>query len=151
MILAKLAIGAGAVMLVGTTYLVQDGFVHVGIDEFQPDGTHLHLIVPAVLAPIAAEVIPERHLHEVREQAAPYLPMVRAAIQELSKLPDSTLVEVKDAHDHVLITKAGGGLKIEVESPEEHVNVWVPLRAAYDAAGALQLRFGSNEDEKRIR
>lgn len=150
MILAKLAIGAGAMVLVGTTYLIQDGFVHVGVDESAPDGTHLHLIVPAVLAPLAAEVIPERHLREVREQAAQYLPMVRAAIYELSKLPDSTLVEVKDGHDHVLVTKAGGGLKVEVESPEEHVNVWVPLRAAYDTVSSLESRFGS-EDEKRIR
>ena len=141
MILAKLAIGFGATMILGASYMVQDGFVHVGIDEFAPDGTHLHLIVPAVLAPLAATCIPERHLHEVREQAGPYLPLVREAIYELSKLPDSEFVEVKSGDEHVRVAKAGGGIKVEVHSPEENVDVWVPLRAAYDTVWELQSRF----------
>lgn len=146
MILAKLAIGFGATMILGATYIVQDGFVHVGVDEFTENGTHLHLVVPAVLAPLAATCIPERHLHQVREQAGPYLPMLRQAIYELSKLPDSDFVEVKDGDQHVRVAKAGGGLKVEVHSPEENVDVWVPLRAAYDTVWELHSRF-SNETE----
>ena len=144
MILAKLAIGFGATVMFGAACMIQDGFVHVGIDEYTENGTHLHLIVPAVLAPIAATCIPERHLHEVREQAGPYLPMLRQAIYELSKLPDSEFVEVKSGDQHVRVAKAGGGIKVEVHSPEEDVNVWVPLRAAYDTVWELQSRF-SNE------
>ena len=73
----------------------------------------------------------------------PFLPAIRVAAYELNKLPDVNFVEVKSGDDrtHVTVSKAGGGLKIEVESPEEHVNVWVPLRAAYDTAWSLQSRF----------
>jgi len=145
MILAKLAIGFAATLVVGTTYLVQDGFVHVGVDENYSGGTHLHLIVPAMLAPIAAACIPERHLHQVREQIQPFLPAIRIAAYELNKLPDVDLVEVRDIGEHVRISKVGGGLKIEVQSPEEHVDVWIPLRAAYETAASLQSRF---KDEK---
>ena len=60
MILAKIALGLCATVAVGTGYLVQDGFVHVGVDEFRPGGTHLHLIVPAMAAPIAAHFAPPR-------------------------------------------------------------------------------------------
>jgi predicted HAD superfamily phosphohydrolase len=144
-LLAKLAIGMGATALLGASYMIQDGFVHVSVDEYAPDGTHLHLIVPAVLAPLAATCIPERHLHEVREQAGPYLPMVREAVRELSKLPDSEFVVVNDGDQHVRVAKAGSGIKVEVHSPEEDVNVWIPLRATYDTVWELQSRF---TDEK---
>jgi hypothetical protein len=48
---------------------------------------------------------------------------------------------VRDNHDHVRVSKSGGGLKIEVQNSEEHVDVWLPLRAAYDTAWSLQSRF----------
>ncbi len=108
-------------------------------------GTHLHLIVPAMLAPLAAAYMPERHLHGVSNDVQAFLPALKVAAFELNKLPDVDLVEVRDSRDHVRISKAGNGLKIEVDSPREHVDVWVPLRAAYDAAGTLQSRF---ENEK---
>jgi hypothetical protein len=141
MILAKLVVGLAATLVVGTTYLVQDGFVHVSVDENYSGGTHLHLIVPAMIAPIAAACIPERHLHGAREQVQAYLPAIRTAAFELNKLPDAVLVDVHDNQQHVRVSKAGGGLKIEVQSPDEHVDVWVPLRAAYDTASSLESRF----------
>ena len=83
----------------------------------------------------------ERHLHGAREQVQAYLPAIRTAAFELNKLPDAVLVDVHDNQQHVRVSKAGGGLKIEVQSPDEHVDVWVPLRAAYDTASSLESRF----------
>jgi hypothetical protein len=145
MILAKIALGLCATVAVGTGYLVQDGFVHVGVDEFRPGGTHLHLIVPAMAAPIAAHFAPPGHLREMQRQVQPYLPMIREVLKELNKLPDTEFVEVRSGTDHVHVQKAGGGIKVEVETDEEHVNVWVPLRAVYDATSVLQSRFSSGE------
>ena len=151
MILAKIAVGFAATLVVGATYLVQDGFVHVGVDEYREGGTHLHLIVPAMLAPIGAACIPARYLHEVQHDAIPFLPAIRVAAYELNKLPDVTFVEVKDGTDHVTVSKAGDGLNIEVQSPEEHVKVWLPLRAAYDTAWSLQSRFKDAKNDKNVR
>jgi hypothetical protein len=70
------------------------------------------------------------------------LPALKLSASELAKLPDSVLVEVRDADQHVLISKSGDGLSVEEESPQEHVKVWVPLRAIYDTADVLESRAG---------
>jgi hypothetical protein len=145
MILAKIALGLCATVAVGTGYLVQDGFVHVGVDEYRADGTHVHLIVPAMAGPIAAYFVPERDLRGAERDLRPYLPMIREVAKELGKLPDTEFVEVRSGTDHVQIKKAGGGLNIEVESEQEHVRVWVPLRAVYDTATVFQSRFSHSD------
>ena len=40
------------------------------------------------------------------------------------------LVEVSDPGEHVLITKSGGSIVIDVNDPGDEVHVSVPLRAA---------------------
>jgi len=125
-------------------YIMQDGFVHVSVDEAAKNGTHLHLVLPAQLATIAAHFVPpdrlEGHLRELRE----VLPALQLSAQQLAKLPDSVLVEVRDGQEHVWVSKSGDGLSVEKESPQEHIKVWVPLRTIYDAAGLLESRAGSN-------
>jgi len=145
MILAKLAIGMCATVAVGTGYLVQDGFVHVSVDEFQKDGTHLHLIVPAMAAPMAIRFVPARHLEHACDQAKEWMPVAKSAIEELRKLPDTDFVTVHSGEEYVHVSKIGGGINVEVSSPEEHVKVWVPLRAIYDATDALQERFNEKQ------
>ena len=144
-ILAKIAVGMCATVAVGAAYLVQDGFVHVGVDEYREGGTHLHLAVPAMIAPMAIQFVPARHLEEAREHAAEWLPTARIAIDELRKLPDTEFVRVQDSDCDVRVSKVGGGINVEVQEPDEHVKVWVPLRAAYDAASALRERFGAKQ------
>jgi hypothetical protein len=56
--------------------------------------------------------------------------MLDAAIPALEECPDGVLVEVIDANDHVVITKAGGSLVIDVDDPGDTVHVAVPLAAA---------------------
>jgi hypothetical protein len=142
--LAKIALGMFVTVAACTAYLLQDGFVHVTVEEFQKDGTHLHLLVPAALAPLGAHLIPQRELARSRERLSPWLPALRLTASELEKLPDSVLVEVRDDDEHVRVAKVGDGLEVEEESPREHVHVWVPLRAIYDMADSFEARFHSD-------
>jgi hypothetical protein len=139
--LAKIALGMLVTAAAFAAYLLQDGFVHVSVEEFRTNGTHLHLIVPAALAPLGAHLIPQREMARARERLAEWLPTMRLTATELEKLPDSLLVEVREDNQHVRIAKIDGGLDVEEESPREHVHVWVPLRAIYDTADAFLFRF----------
>jgi hypothetical protein len=138
--LGKIAIGFLATTAALTGYVIQDGFVHVSVDESSKNGTHLHLVVPAQLAPLAAHFAPPKHFEGQQRELRALLPALRMSALELVKLSDSALVEVRDGDEHVLITKAGDGLSIEEDSPQEHVKVWVPLRAIYDTAEVLETR-----------
>ena len=142
--LGKIGLGLLVTTVMAGGYIMQDGFVHVSVDEFSNGGTHLHLVVPAQLATIAAHFIPARHLERVHHELGDLLPTLKLAAAELAKLPDAVLVEVRDAQNHVLVSKSGDGLLVEEESREEHVRVWVPLRAIYDTAGVLQSRADAN-------
>jgi hypothetical protein len=138
--LGKIAVGFLATTAALTGYIVQDGFVHVSVDESAKDGTHLHLVVPAQLASIAAHFAPPNHLQGHQRELRELLPALKLSALELAKLPDSVLVEVRDGDEHVLVSKAGDGVSVEKDSTEEHVKVWVPLRAIYDTADVLQTR-----------
>lgn len=142
--LGKIAVGFLVTTAALSGYIMQDGFVHVSVDEAAKDGTHLHLIVPAQLATVAAHFVSPRHLDGHQRELRALLPGLKLSALELAKLPDSVLVEVRDGQEHVVVSKSGDGLSIEKESPEENVKVWIPLRAIYDTADALESRAGSN-------
>jgi hypothetical protein len=127
-VLAKPGLAAlGTVALAGA-YVAHEGAVRVAVDEYKPGGTHLHLILPAVVVPLGLSVVPENKLREAAGQARKWLPALRAASAELARLPDVELVEVRDADEHVSVTKRGTLLVIDVQSPREKVYVSFPLK-----------------------
>jgi hypothetical protein len=142
--LAKLAMGFFLFAAAGTAYVVQDGFVHISVDEAKESGTHLHLVVPASFGIVAARLTPMRQLHNAPAELRKLLPYLQMAAAELAKQPDFVLVEVRDRDEYVRIAKVGNGLDIQEDSPREHVKVWVPLRAVYDTAEVLSSRFSGN-------
>jgi hypothetical protein len=144
--LGKIALGFLVSTAAFTGYIVQNGFVHVSVDEAAEHGTHLHLVVPAELATIVAHFAPPEKFAEHQRDLRALLPALKLSAQELVKLPDSVLVEVRDKQEHVVISKAGDGISIEEESEKEHVKVWVPLHAIYDTAGVLQSRMEANSN-----
>ena len=82
---------------------------------------------------MALSFVPSDNLREASSQLREYMPIIDAAIPALRESPDGVLVEVRDANDHVLITKSGGSLVIDVTDPDDDVHVSVPLRAAQSA------------------
>ena len=130
-----LVLGAAALAAV---YVINQGAVRVSVDEQKPGGTHLHLLLPAALVPAGMKLVPNEKLREATVQARRWLPTIEAASRELAQLPDSDLVEVRDAREHVRIAKRGALLVIDVESPQETVHVSFPLRTAGEVARQLE-------------
>lgn len=130
LLLGKLAMGMMGTVLVGAAVVSSEGFIHVKVNEKQPNGTHLSLIVPAMIAPMAAHFVPRHDLQNADANMRQYLPVIHAAISGLRDCPDgTTLVEVFDEDTHATVVKDGGSLIVDVDDPGETVHVAVPLRA----------------------
>lgn len=133
LLLGKIAIGLAGTMLVGGAMISSEGFIHVKVQEKQPNGTHISLIVPAVIVPLAVQFVPRHHLADASANLQRYIPLVDAAISGLADCPDGPLVEVIDADSHVTVVKSGGSIIVDADDPDEQVHVAVPLGATQRA------------------
>lgn len=142
MILGKIALGVGGTVVLASAWLVSDGLVRVSVNEMPEAAhpTHINVIVPAALVPAALHFVPNHALREAVERAGPWMPAAQAACEELAKLPDTELVEVRDNREHVRIRTEDGRLVIDVESPRENVHVSFPLRTAWKVAREIRER-----------
>lgn len=129
LLLGKIGVGFLGTILVGGAIVSSEGFIHVKVNEKQPDGTHLSLVVPAMIVPLAVKFVPRHHLREASANLQQFMPVVDAAISGLADCPDGTLVEVVDEDSHVTIVKSGGSIVVDADDPGETVHVAVPLRA----------------------
>jgi len=136
--LGKVMLGLAGTTALAGAFLVQQGTVRVSVDEHRANGRQVHLLVPAALVPMGMRFVPEENLLDAARQARPFLPTIRVASAELARLPDCDLVEVQDVNKYVKITKRGGSLVIDVQSPEETVHVSFPLRLADRIAAQLE-------------
>lgn len=116
--------------VVAAAALSSEGFIHVKVHEKDPNGHNINLIVPAAAVPVTLRFVPREHLAEASENVRPYLPIIDAAIPALEHCPDGVFVEVTDENEHVVISKFGGSLVIDVNDENDVVHVSVPLRAA---------------------
>jgi len=129
--------GALGIMVLGGVVVYNEGAVRVDVQGKTPQGDHVHLIVPAAVAPVAAWLIPRSKLHDARHKIRPWLPTIQAASAELARCRDGPLVEVDSRREHVRIYKQSGSLFIYVDSDEETVHVSFPLEAAADTVSQL--------------
>jgi hypothetical protein len=141
---AKLGIGVMGTALIAGAALSSEGFIHVKVHEKRPDGTNLNLVFPAALVPATLKFVPGNHLADASENLRPYLPIIDAAIPALEDCPDGVLVEVLDNSDHVLITKSGGSIVVDVNDADDTVHVSVPLRAAQSSVHQIAEARGTN-------
>jgi hypothetical protein len=128
--LAKLGVGVLGTAVVAGAALSSEGFIHVKVHEKGPNGHNINLIVPAAAVPVTLRSLPREHLAEASENLRPYLAIIDAAIPALEDCPDGVLVEVTDENEHVVVSKSGGSLVIDVNDDDDVVHVSVPLRAA---------------------
>jgi len=129
--------GTLGMLTVGALVVYNEGAVRVNVQEKTPNGSHVHLILPAAVAPVAAWMIPRSKLHEARQNIRPWLPTIKAASHELQRCPDGPLVEVDSRREHVRIFKWHGSLFVDVDSEEETVHVSFPLEAAEQTVSQL--------------
>lgn len=142
LLLAKVGVGFLGTVLVGGAIVSSEGFIHVKVHEKEANGTHLSLIVPAMIVPLAVKFVPRHHLKEASENLQQYMPVVDAAISGLANCPDGPLVEVMDEDSHVSVVKSGGSIVVDVDDPGETVHVAVPLRATKAAVDEIAAANG---------
>jgi hypothetical protein len=138
MLLANLALGVGATIVLAGVYTLHDGVMRV--DEDDSNGRHVHVWVPAAIVPMAMHVVPRHNMERVAEQARPWLPTLRALTKELEKYPNAEFVDVREdgGDQHVRISTHNGKLLIDVDQPDEHVHVACPLAVMRDVANELE-------------
>jgi len=128
-LLGKIALGIAGVGLAGAGVLCSEGLVHVKVVEKQPQGFHLNVIAPAMLAPIALHFVPSRDLAPATIQIQPYMPTIRAALDGLRNSEDIVLVDVTEPGQHVHVSKSGGSIIVDVDDSDATVHVSTPIRA----------------------
>ncbi len=136
--LGKIMFGLLGTAALAGTYMVHEGAVRVSVDKREPGGRHLHLIVPAALLPAGMYLVPDQQLRAATAGMRPWLPAVRIASEQLARLPDAELVEVRQPGQHVHIAKRGALLVVDVESLRETVHISFPLKTTSQVARRLQ-------------
>jgi hypothetical protein len=138
MLLANLALGLSATIVLAGAYTMHDGVMRV--DEDHGSGRHVHVWIPAAIVPMAMHVVPRNQLEQAAEQVRPWLPTLLALTKELKKYPNAEFVDVHDAgaNQYVRISTHDGRLLIDVDQPDEHVHVACPLAMMRDIANELE-------------
>ncbi|MGB8543182.1 MAG: hypothetical protein WCD49_16255 [Candidatus Acidiferrales bacterium] len=129
LLLGKIALGVVGTTVAGVGLLCSEGMVEVKVVERQPEVHHVYVIAPAMLAPIAVHFAPQRDLSHAAAEIRPWMPTIRAVLDQLRETDDVTLVEVKEPDQHVRVAKEGGSIVVEVEEKDDTVHVSTPIRA----------------------
>ncbi len=125
----KIALGVVATAVAGVGLLSSEGMVEVKVVERQPEVRYVYVIAPAMLAPIAMHFAPRKNLSQAASEIQPWMPTIRAALEQLRETEDVTLVEVKEPGEHVRVAKVGGSIVVDVEDHDDTVHVSTPIRA----------------------
>jgi hypothetical protein len=128
-LLAKLALGGLGTIVTAGAMISSEGFVSVRVHEKKADGTHLSIIVPAVVIDEGLQFVPREHLQNASEQLRPWLPTIHAAIDAMRTEKDTTMVEVVEEDQHVTVATRNGAIVVDVDDEGETVHVSAPLRA----------------------
>jgi hypothetical protein len=104
----------------------------VDVKEGGPDGMHLVIPVPLVLAQAALTFVPDEHTRVPCPEVAEYVPIAEKVIEELMAAPDMELVRVEEDDELVVVSKTGESLEVEVYGDSEEVMVSLPLTAVAD-------------------
>ena len=135
-LLGKIALGITGTMLAGVGAICSQGMIEVNVVERQPEVHHVYVIAPAMLVPIVTHFIPRHDLGDASQQLRPYMPTIRAALDQLQETEDFVMVDVKDRKQHVEVQKIGGSLVIDVKDENETVHVETPLEQLADKESA---------------
>jgi hypothetical protein len=138
LLLAKVALGFGATMVMSTAYVFHEGVIRVDVDESRHDGAHVHFWVPATAVSAGLYIVPRHHLEQAMEQARPYLPVLRQFAKELQKYPNADFVDVTDNEDHVHVRTVDGKIQIDVVNNEATVHIRVPIETLQDVSDHLE-------------
>jgi len=136
-LLGKIALGVAATAVAGVGLLCSEGMIVVNVVEKQPEHHHIYVPAPAMLLPIAMHLAPKGELAQASQEIRPYLPAIRAAMDQLRDCEDMTLAEVRGREEHVLVAKRGGSIVVDADTEDATVHVSTPIRAVSSAIEQL--------------
>jgi hypothetical protein len=115
------------------------GSVSIAIHESRPGGCDVDVELPAALInaaialfPLPSDVELDTRLHELS-------PALRELAVKLAALPDAVLVDARDAQSTVRVEKSGAALRIKVVSPQERIEVTVPVASVCQLMRKLEV------------
>ena len=138
MLLAKAALGLGGTLVLAGAYTLREGLIRVDVDEYRAGGSHVHMWVPAAIVPMAMHFVPKQDLCDAAQHAREVLPAIHALAKDLKKLPDVDLIEITDGEEHAQFRTRSGNLQVDVDSPDQHVHLRMPLSTLDDVVGELE-------------
>jgi hypothetical protein len=112
------------------------GVVVVDVREGGPDGHHIVVPFPLVLAQAAVAVAPAMAPADkmrIPDEALEHMGVAREVLQALAEAPDGELVRVEERDELVVVAKEGRSLRVRVSGSRENVSVNVPLGLALQA------------------
>jgi hypothetical protein len=132
-LIGKIALGIAGTVVAGVGLLCSEGMVEVNVVERQPEAHHIFVMAPAMLMPIGMNIsrhwAPQGELSRAAAEIRPWMPTIRAALDQLRDSEDITFVEVKEPGEHVRVAKSGGSIVVDVEDHDNTVHVSTPIRA----------------------
>jgi hypothetical protein len=128
-LLGKVALGIAGTALAGVGLICSEGMIEVNVVEKQPEAHHVYVLAPAMLVPIGMLFVPKHKLGQAAAEIQPWMPTIRAALDQLRAGDDVILVEVREQGEHVLVRKQGGSVVVDVADTDETVHVSTPIRA----------------------
>jgi hypothetical protein len=128
-LLGKIALGVVGTAVAGVGLLCHDGMIEVNVVERRPEVHHVYVIAPALLVPIGMHFAPRRDLSRAAAEIQPWMPTIRAALEQLRESDDVLFVEVREPGEHVRVAKQGGSIVVDVEDADDTVHVSTPIRA----------------------
>jgi hypothetical protein len=130
-----LAVILGLVLLVGGSTGAaayawhRAGTVRIAVHDARPDGSDFSMNLPGILLNTAIALCPVPNDPELNARLREVSPMLRAVASRLSTLPDVVLLDVKNDQGTVRDEKLGPDLLIRVVSPQERVDIAVPIES----------------------
>jgi hypothetical protein len=128
-VLGKVALGIVGVAAAGVGLICSEGMIEVNVVERQPEAHHVYVLAPAAVVPMAVHFIPSHQFGHASAELQPWMPTIRAALDQLREVDDVTLVDVTEPGQHVVVAKKGGSVVVDVNDRDETVHVSAPLRA----------------------
>jgi hypothetical protein len=128
-LLGKVALGIAGVTVAGVGLICSEGMIEVNVVEKQPEAHHVYVLAPAALVPTAVHFIPSRKSGHASAELQPWMPTIHAALDQLREIDDVTLVDVTEPGQHVVVSKKGGSIVVDVNDRDETVHISAPIRA----------------------
>jgi len=130
-----LAVILGLVLLVGGSTGAaayawhRAGTVRIAVHDAQPDGSDFTMSLPGILLNTAIAICPMPNDPELNARLHEAAPALREVTSRLSTLPDVVFLDVKNDQGTIRVEKQGADLLIRVVSPQERVEIAVPIES----------------------